>query len=114
MVVYEAWPPGHVAVADERREAVGGGVDGGREARRPGADDDEVVVLALRAAGDRPTLHATASTVAPVKALVAVDEDGKARIDQPEAVRASRSASAEPASCHSYGCAVRVRKSRRR
>src|SRR5947207_2594086 len=37
----------YVAVADERRKAVRGGVDGGCEPCRPCADDDEVVLLAL-------------------------------------------------------------------
>jgi len=40
--------PGHIAVEHDRREAVGGRVDGGGEAGGAGADDDEVVVRPFR------------------------------------------------------------------
>ena len=36
--------PGHLALEHDRRQAVRGGIDGGRQSGRPGADDRQVVV----------------------------------------------------------------------
>jgi hypothetical protein len=83
--VYEAWAPGHIPVAHDRRQAVGGRVDRGSEACGPGPDDDEVVMRPLRrlqatpGLGDRLDGRRRESSVA-------VDEDGESRIDQPEAL----------------------------
>ena len=76
--------PGHIPVAHDRRQAVGGRVDRGGEAGRPRADDRKVVVRLLRrlqatpGQGDR--LDGRRS-----KGPVAVDEDRQGRINEPKA-----------------------------
>jgi len=75
--------PGYIPVADERRQAVGGRVDGGSEARRPGADDDEIVMGLLRRMPAVPGHHDLLDGRTGQRSLD-VDEDGQGRIDQPE------------------------------
>src|SRR5207244_7882989 len=76
--------PGRIAVEHDRREAVGGRVDGGSEARGPGADDDEVVMRPLRRVQATPGRYDRLDGRLR-QSSVAVDEDRQGRIAEAEA-----------------------------
>ena len=102
--------PGEVALDHDRRDSVGGRVNGGCQACRAGADDCELVVVEPRRIGGSPALGELLEGRADVN-VVAVEDDRRGG----SAARAPRMRSGlgrirlQP----SVRCAARVRRSRR-